>query len=371
MSNPQTMPMPVETPAAEVAAAISSSRPLFDIRDSHERQAGWPAGAVALSVDELLLRCGEAGADSVPSGWVLCAEGVRSLEAVRKLRRHGFDRFSSVSGGFLGWRAAGLPVEYPAGLDAGQADRYARHLVMPQVGPHGQKRLMNTRILLAGLGGLNSPVAMYLAAAGVGTLGLLDYDTVERSNLQRQVLHGESRIGQSKAGSARARIRDINPGTATEIFDLKLDRGNASELVGNWDIVVDGTDTFESRYALNTACLEQGKPLVYGAVMRFQGQVSVFWPGGAGQDPSPCFRCLVPATPAAGETPGCAEAGVLGILPGIVGTLQASEALKLALGIGKALIGELLVIDALNMDFRKMKIPANPACPSCGSKPPG
>ncbi len=365
MSNPQSAP--IETPVVEVARGISESCPLFDIRDSNERQVGWPAGAVAISMDELLQRCGQAQDGAVPSGWVMCAEGVRSLEAVQKLRKHGFERFSSVSGGFMGWRAAGLPVEYPAGLKASQADRYARHLVMPQVGPHGQRKLLDTRILLAGLGGLNSPVAMYLAAAGVGTLGLLDFDTVERSNLQRQVLHGESRLGQAKVESAGARIHDINPGVVTETFDFEVTPENAGELVSGWDIVIDGTDSFESRYALNDACLAHGKPLVYGAVMRFQGQVSVFWPARDGQDASPCFRCLMPREPATGEAPGCAEAGVLGILPGIVGTLQANEALKLALGIGKVLVGELLMVDALNMEFRKMKVPVNPACSSCCS----
>jgi molybdopterin/thiamine biosynthesis adenylyltransferase/rhodanese-related sulfurtransferase len=369
MSNSQSIP--IEIPVTEVAGELCASRPLYDIRDRNERQLGWPAGAVALSADDLLRRCEQAGAGADLSGWVMCAEGVRSLEAVQRLRQHGFNRFSSVAGGFAGWRAAGLPVEYPVGLEASQADRYARHLVMPQVGPRGQRKLLDTRILLAGLGGLNSPVAMYLAAAGVGTLGLLDFDRVERSNLQRQVLHGESRIGQSKVESACTRIQDINPGIATEIFDRKLTPQNAGELAGNWDIVVDGTDSFESRYALNNACLEHGTPLVYGAVMRFQGQVSVFWPSGSGQDSSPCFRCLMPRAPAEGEAPGCAEAGVLGILPGIVGTLQANEALKLALGIGRVLIGELLVVDALNMEFRRMKLPADPACSSCGSQPPG
>jgi molybdopterin/thiamine biosynthesis adenylyltransferase/rhodanese-related sulfurtransferase len=365
MSNPQSES--IETPVAEAASGITESCPLFDIRDFDERQAGWPSGAIAVSVEGLLKHCKKTEGVTVPSGWVMCAEGARSLEAVKELRKHGFNRFSSVSGGFMGWRAAGLPVEYPAGLGAIEADRYARHLVMPQVGPQGQRKLLDTRILLAGLGGLNSPVAMYLAAAGVGTLGLLDFDTVERSNLQRQVLHGESRIGQSKVESARTRIQDINPGIAIEIFDLEVTPQNAGELVGAWDIVIDGTDSFESRYALNTACLEHGTPLVYGAVMRFQGQVSVFWPAANDQDAAPCFRCLVPREPATGEAPGCAEAGVLGILPGIVGTLQANEALKLALGIGKVLNGELLIVDALNMEFRKMKVAANPTCSSCGS----
>lgn len=356
----------VETPAEEVARRISAACPLFDIRSGNEQQTGIPRQAITITVADLLQKCRSDRSGEPPSGWIMCDQGVRSLEAVLLLRKHGFDNFSSVANGYQAWRSAGLPIEYPAGLNAGQAERYARHLVMPQVGADGQRKLLESRILLVGLGGLNSPVALYLAAAGVGTLGLVDFDTVERSNLQRQVLHGESRLGASKTESARLRIRDINPAVTTVIEELKVTSGNAQDLVEGWDIVIDGTDSFESRYALNMACVRASRPLVYGAVMRFQGQVSVFWPAGETAGGSPCFRCMMPQAPARGEAPGCAEAGVLGILPGIVGTLQANEALKLALGIGQPLVGELLMIDALNMDFRKMRIPVDPSCSSCG-----
>jgi molybdopterin/thiamine biosynthesis adenylyltransferase/rhodanese-related sulfurtransferase len=355
----------VETPVEEVASRVSAACPLFDIRTASERQVGMPEGAISISVDELLQDCGSSGPGVSGPAWVICAEGVRSLEVVLRLRELGFNNFSSVSKGFSAWRSAGLPIEYPAGLNAGQAERYARHLVMPQVGAQGQRKLLESRILLVGLGGLNSPVAMYLAAAGVGTLGLVDFDLVERSNLQRQVLHGESSLGESKAASARQRIGDINPEVSTVIEDLKVTSGNAISLVCDWDIVIDGTDSFASRYALNAACVHSSKPLVYGAVMRFQGQVSVFWPASGAAGGSPCFRCMMPQEPAAGDAPGCAEAGVLGVLPGIVGTLQANEALKLALGIGRPLLGQLLMVDALNMDFRKMAIPVNPDCTCC------
>jgi molybdopterin/thiamine biosynthesis adenylyltransferase/rhodanese-related sulfurtransferase len=358
--------LPVETSAKDAAGKLCPARPLIDIRTTQERELGIPAGALSMSADDLVRQCKIDGG-GIKGGFVICAEGIRSKAAVLQLKEAGFNGFSSVAGGFQAWASAGLPVGYPAGLDSLQVDRYARHLVMPQVGANGQRKLLQSRILLVGLGGLNSPVALYLAAAGVGTLGLADFDTVERSNLQRQIIHGESRLGVSKASSARDRIRDLNPDIDTVVYDRQVNAGNADALLESWDIVVDGTDSFASRYALNDACIRQSKPLVYGAVMRFQGQVSVLWPASGGAGAAPCFRCLMPQEPAAGEAPGCAEAGVLGVLPGIVGTLQANEALKLALDIGQPLIGSLLMIDALNMEFRKMRIPANPDCPSCGS----
>jgi molybdopterin/thiamine biosynthesis adenylyltransferase/rhodanese-related sulfurtransferase len=355
----------VETAVEEAAGAFCPERPLIDIRAKEERQTGMPTGAISMSAEDLPARCGKNGGE-IEAGYIICAEGVRSRAAVLKLKERGVDGFSSVTGGFKAWVNSGLPVSYPAGLDANLVDRYARHLVMPQVGAQGQRKLLQSRILLVGLGGLNSPVALYLAAAGVGTLGLVDFDSVERSNLQRQIIHGESHLGAPKVLSARDRIRDLNPEIETVIYERQVDAGNAGALIDSWDIVVDGTDNFISRYALNDACISQSKPLVYGAVMRFQGQVSIFWPACPDSDAAPCFRCMMPQEPAAGEAPGCAEAGVLGILPGIIGTFQANEALKLALEIGQPLIGSLLMIDALNMEFRKMRVPANPDCPSCG-----
>jgi molybdopterin/thiamine biosynthesis adenylyltransferase/rhodanese-related sulfurtransferase len=357
---------PLETSVEEVAGASCPSRPLIDIRAEQERQTGSPAGAIEMREDELLA-LGRKGAEAgIRAGYVICAEGVRSKALVSRLRSDGVQGFSSVAGGVRAWVEAGLPVGYPDGLNAEQASRYARHLVMPQVGAQGQRKLLRSRILLVGLGGLNSPVALYLAAAGVGALGLVDFDRVERSNLQRQIIHGEGRLGRAKTDSARERLIDLNPDTDIEVREEKVTGENAAGLIESWDIVVDGTDSFVSRYALNEACIRQSKPLVYGAVMRFQGQVSVFWPASERAGASPCFRCLFPAEPAEGVAPGCAEAGVLGILPGIVGTLQANEALKLALDIGQPLTGQLLMIDALSMDFRKARIPVKPGCPSCG-----
>lgn len=364
-----------EVTVEQAAALACPERPLIDIREAHERLQGSPTGAVALTVGQLLEQCGSGGQGAPKSGFILCAEGVRSLEAVRLLRQLGMSGYQSVAGGFLAWQKAGLPTGYPPGFDELSAQRYARHLVMPQVGPDGQRRLLDSRILLVGLGGLNAPTALYLAAAGVGRLGLLDDDRVDRSNLQRQVIHGEGTLGVNKAVSAQARLRDLNPDIEAIVIDRRVDEENAEEFVRDWDVVVDGTDNFPARYALNEACVRLGKPLVYGAVMRFQGQVSVFWPDCPDQQrdvpgrTAPCFRCMFPHPPSAADAPSCAAAGVLGVLPGIVGTLQASEALKLVLGIGRPLVGRLLMIDALGVEFRQARIAADPNCPTCSVRP--
>lgn len=368
MNQPRTPPvdLPVETAAAEACP----TRPLIDIRSAQERDAGIPPGAIQSSAGDVLDRCKNNAPGAIEGGFIICAEGVRSRKLVLQLRGLGIRSFSSIAGGFKSWAKAGLPVGYPQGLAPGEAERYARHLVMPQVGIEGQRKLLASKILLTGLGGLNSPVALYLAAAGVGTLGLADFDRVERSNLQRQIIHGEKALGAPKTDSARDRIKDLNPNTKTVVYPQRITPENADEVLAPWDIVVDGTDSFASRYALNDACVRARKPMVYGAVMRFQGQVSVFWPAANKPGAAPCFRCMMPHEPDAGEAPGCAQAGVLGVMPGIVGTLQANEALKLVLQIGKPLLGTLLMIDALNMDFQKMSVPANPLCPACSLQAP-
>ncbi len=356
-----------EVLAEDAARFVCPAKPLIDIRAPREEKTGAPSGAISMSADEVLSRYSSKDDKETRGAYIICAAGVRSLALVQELRRMGLNNFFSVSGGFMAWTEAGLPTEYPQGLSAEQADRYARHLVMPQVGPEGQRKLLASRILLVGLGGLNSPAALHLAAAGVGTLGLVDDDSVERSNLQRQVIHTDNRIGEKKIHSAVKSIRALNPEVEVEVFDLRVDPANAASLVQGWDIVIDGTDNFPARYALNVACLNHRVPLVYGGVMRFQGQVSVFWPGGASPGESwPCFQCAFPQAPAEADAPSCTEAGVLGVLPGITGTLQACEALKLVLEIGQPLTGRLLIFDALNMDFRQAKLKARSACPSCG-----
>lgn len=355
---------PREISVTQASENACPEHPVIDIRKPHERASGTPVGALFIEAEQLLVKCIEDKRFARAGGAVLCAEGIRSLKLVDDLHRRGFNQFSSVAGGMLAWLAAGLPAIQPDDLTHDQLERYARHLVMPQVGLDGQRKLLDSRVLLAGLGGLNSPAAMYLAAAGVGTLGLLDNDRVERSNLQRQVIHGEASLGMPKTESAASRLGDINPDTRVELLHVRVNDRNANEIVRNWDVVVDGTDNFPARYALNEACLRQGVPLVYGAVMRFQGQVSVFDPGRDEQ--SPCFRCLMPEPPAEGATPSCSEAGVLGVMPGIIGTLQAAEALKLLLGAGQVLTGQLLLVDALAMEFRRMRILRNANCPACG-----
>jgi sulfur-carrier protein adenylyltransferase/sulfurtransferase len=243
--------------------------------------------------------------------------------------------------------------------------RYSRHLIMPEVGMEGQRKLKNASVLLIGTGGLGSPLGLYLAAAGIGRLGLVDFDVVDESNLQRQIIHGTKDVGRPKIASARDRIADINPNVHVEAFETALRSENALDIIKDFDIVIDGTDNFQTRYLANDASVLLGKPNVYGSIFRFDGQASVFYPGGGG----PCYRCLYPEPPPPGLVPSCAEGGVLGILPGIIGVIQATEAVKLIIGQGEPLIGRLLLFDALKMKFRELKLRRNPECPLCGENP--
>jgi adenylyltransferase/sulfurtransferase len=249
-------------------------------------------------------------------------------------------------------------------LSPGETLRYARHLILPEVGPAGQRRLKQARVLLVGAGGLGSPVALYLAAAGVGTLGMVDFDVVDATNLQRQVLHGTADVGRPKLDSARDRIGELNPHVAVEPHPVRLTSANALEIFREYDVVVDGTDNFPTRYLVNDACVLTGKPNVYGSILRWEGQASVFW-----AERGPCYRCLFRDPPPPGLVPSCAEGGVLGVLPGIVGTLQAAETLKLLLGVGEPMVGRLLLLDALRMRFRELKLRKDPECPACGERP--
>ncbi len=258
-----------------------------------------------------------------------------------------------------------LPNDQPVVFAAEERLRYARHLLLPEVGPEGQAKLKNARVLCLGAGGLGSPAALYLAAAGVGTIGLVDFDRVELSNLQRQLLHGTSDVGRAKTDSARDRLLAVNPHVAVRLHEARFESANAEEILADYDLIVDGSDNFATRYLTNDVAVFARKPNVYGSIFRFDGQATVFAPHLGG----PCYRCLFPEPPDPGSVPSCAEAGVLGVLPGIVGTIQATEALKLILGIGETLLGRLLHFDALKMKFREFNLRRDPECPVCGDQP--
>jgi len=334
---------------------------LIDVREDDERAGGMAGGAVGIARGELGRRIGTLVPQHEREILLICATGQRSLVAADALRRMGYTSVASVSGGFRRWQAEGLPVAQGQ-FDSDAAERYSRHLLLPEVGAAGQLRLGQGRVALIGAGGLGSPAALYLAAAGVGTLTLIDDDKVEKSNLQRQVLHTDARVGTAKVESARITLDQLNPRVRVEMREQRLRAANVEELIRGHDVVIDGADNFPTRYLLSAACVRLKLPLVYGAVHRFTGQVSVF---DARREDSPCYRCLFPQPPDAADAPNCAEAGVLGVLPGIIGLLQASETIKLLLGIGQPLVGRLLCFDALAATFRELRLPRDPQCPGC------
>ena len=258
-------------------------------------------------------------------------------------------------------------VEPAADLSRAEVMRYSRHLIIPEVATAGQKRLKNARVLAVGAGGLGSPTLMYLAAAGVGTLGIVDFDVVDESNLQRQVIHGQSDIGTPKAQSAKRTVQEINPLVEVVLHEERLDNDNVLDIFGQYDLIVDGTDNFATRYMVNDAAFFLGKPYVWGSIYRFDGQASVFWP--TGSDTAPCYRCLYPEPPPPGMVPSCAEGGVLGVLCATIGSIQTTEAIKVLTGIGEPLVGSLMVYDALEMEYRKIKVRKDPECPLCGKNP--
>lgn len=355
-------------PVAEISpesaqSLIADGAALIDVREPDEHALGLPRGARAIPRAQLEANPGLHCATPEQALVLICGSGRRSLLAAQSLAGQGYRQLYSIAGGIDAWRESGLPVE-PGAHGADFIERYSRHLRLPQVGLAGQEKLSAARILLVGAGGLGSPAAFYLAAAGVGFLRLVDDDVVERSNLQRQILHTDARVGSPKASSAAIALAALNPNTRVDALPVRLHAGNADQLMADVDLVIDGADNFPTRYLLSDACVRLGKPLVYGAVHRFEGQVSVF---DAGRRPgeAPCYRCLFPEAPGAPDAPNCAEAGVLGVLPGVIGLLQASEALKLVLGIGESLAGRLLHFDALSMRFRETRLRPDPHCPAC------
>jgi molybdopterin/thiamine biosynthesis adenylyltransferase len=290
-----------------------------------------------------------------------CASGTRSVLAARSLVELGYTNVKSLAGGFTGWKRAGLAWEQPISLRADQEARYSRHTMLPEVGVAGQLKLLKAKALCIGAGGLGSPSSMYLAAAGIGTIGMIDDDVVDASNLQRQILHGTDRVGIAKVESAETTLRGLNPDVKVDKHRTRITSDNALALIAPYDVIIDGADNFATRYLVNDAALRLGKPVIHASIFRFEGQITVFPAGG-----SPCYRCLYPQPPPAEDAPSCAEAGVLGVLPGIMGVLQATEAIKLILGLGDTLAGRLLCYDAIKTRFRELRLRRDPACPTCG-----
>jgi sulfur-carrier protein adenylyltransferase/sulfurtransferase len=336
----------------------------LDVREPDEYQQGALQGAVHIPRGFLEIQvAGRVPERDVPVV-VYCAGGTRSAFAADTLAQLGYTDVVSMEGGFNRWKDEGLPWEEPGSLSPDQRNRYQRHLLLPEVDVAGQVKLLKSKVLLLGAGGLGSPAALYLAAAGVGTLGVVDMDVVDASNLQRQILHNLDRVGERKVDSAKKAIADLNPDVNVVTYDVRLGADNVLDVFAGYDVIVDGTDNFPTRYLVNDASLKLDIPVVHGSIFRFEGQLSVYLP-----HQGPCYRCQVPEPPPAELAPSCAEAGVLGVLPGIIGSLQAMEAIKLLLGIGDPLVGRLLAYDALDGSFRTFRLNRDPQCPACSLPP--
>jgi sulfur-carrier protein adenylyltransferase/sulfurtransferase len=365
-------------------------RPLVvDVRELDEWTEGRIPGAIHIPRGNLESRIEQAAPDRAQPIFLYCAAGNRSAFAAKSLEELGYENVVSLAGGYTDWKRSGLPTELPRTLDGQKRQRYSRHVLIPEVGEEGQLKLLDSRVLLLGAGGLGSPSALYLAAAGVGRLGIVDDDHVDASNLQRQVLHSTSRLGEWKAESAKRTLQELNPDVEVVPYIERLTSENVERILADgWDVIVDGADNFPTRYLINDAAVWHDIPLVHGSIYRFEGQATVFKPrpraevarglngpgdggfaAGASTLDGPCYRCLFPQPPPPELAPSCAEGGVLGVLPGIVGSLQASEALKLCLGIGEPLVGRLLLFDALATEFSEVNLRRDPNCPVCGDSP--
>ena len=355
-----------ETAEIDVEGArrlVEDDAVLVDVRRPDEWDLAHIPGALHLPQQELLARVAEVGPPETPVV-VYCRVGNRSLFAAAALRKLGYDAVS-IAGGIEAWAEAGLPVEAPEDLDEAQRERYSRHVLIPEVGLDGQRRLLEASVLVVGAGGLGSPALLYLAAAGIGRLGFVDDDVVDGSNLQRQVLHSTAALGEAKVESAARRIRELNPDVDPIAYGERLTSQTVDRVLADrWDVIVDGADNFPTRYLVNDASVWHGVPVIHGSIYRFEGQVTVFAPGRG-----PCYRCLFPEPPPPELAPSCAEGGVLGVLPGVIGSLQGTEALKLVLGIGTPLVGRLLLFDALAGSFSEVAVRRDPDCPVCGDEP--
>ena len=356
-------PSPVrEITPAQAQELIDKGAALLDTREPHEWRAGHLSGATLLPPAELGARVAAVVPDKSKPVVIYCAAGARSLRAAFQLAGMGYQDVYSVAGGIGRWKAEERPWELPKGTPAIATNpRYARHLVMPEVGPEGQAKLNQAKVLFIGAGGLGSPALLYLAAAGIGTIGIVDFDVVDLSNLQRQVVHTEARIGMKKTESAALTIKALNPEVKVVQHLEMLTEDNVDRLIADYDLVIDGTDTFETRYTLNDAAVRAAIPVVHASVFRFEGQLTVFVPF-----EGPCYRCLYPTPPPPELAPGCSVAGVLGVVPGVMGLLQATEAIKLILNLGDPLMGRLLIWDALDGTFSEVKLRRDPMCPACG-----
>lgn len=353
-----------EVAARDLEARLQGSGRLLDVREPDEVLQGVIPDAVLIPRGFLELRVEAAIPDRATPVTVYCASGVRSLLAAKTLRSMGYSDVVSLQGGFNAWKDQGMPFTIPHNFTAEQRERYSRHFLLNEVGEVGQAKLLDAKVLILGAGGLGAPVAYYLAAAGVGTIGLVDFDRVELSNLQRQIVHTVARIGMQKTESAAIALRDLNPEVKVVEHRVHLDSENAAEIFSQYDVIVNGSDNFPTRYLANDVAVFLRKPLVDGGVFRFEGQVTTMIPF-----ESACYRCRYPAPPPPEEAPSCSEAGVLGVLPGLVGLIQATEVMKLVLGIGETLSGRLLHVDALAMEFNTFRLRRDPECPVCGENP--
>ncbi len=349
-----------EVEPADVVNLIGSAT-FLDVREPDEYEQGALPGAVHIPRGHLEFQVEGRLTNKDEPIVVYCAGGTRSAFAAKTLQEIGYSDVVSVIGGFNRWKDEGLVWTTPKTLTPEQRNRYHRHLLLPEVGEKGQQKLLDAKVLMLGAGGLGSPSALYLAAAGVGNIGIIDMDVVDASNIQRQILHNMDRVGERKVDSAKKTLTAMNPDLNVATYDVRLGADNVLDIIDGYDVIVDGTDNFPTRYLVNDASLLKKIPVVHGSIFRFEGQVTVFDPYNG-----PCYRCMIPEPPPAELAPSCAEAGVLGVLPGIVGSIQALETLKIILGIGETLVGRLLAFDALEESFRTFKVRRDPQCPACG-----
>lgn len=354
LANAKSQIVEIDTATAE-ARIEAGNVFVLDVREPDEYDEGALAEAVHIPRGHLEAQIESRALDHDQTIVVYCAGGVRSAFAARTLQELGYTDVLSMAGGFGKWKDEGRAWRQPVTLTADQRNRYKRHLLLPEVGIEGQAKLLGAKVLMLGAGGLGSPAALYLAAAGIGTIGIVDMDDVDASNLQRQILHNMDRIGQRKVDSARQTLEKLNPDVTVKTYDLRLSAENIIEIMSEYDIVVDGADNFPSRYLLNDASVKLGIPVVHGSIFRFEGMVSVFHPLRG-----PTYRDMVPEPPPAEFAPSCAEAGVLGVLPGIIGSIQALETIKVLLDLGESLIGRILTIDTTEMSFHVFKLRADP-----------